>query len=92
MSQDRPAASARRFRKEPDHATLRQGAEPGITAALRAYAEEKLSRLTRYLENIVSINVVLSVEKHRQITESHVAGAGSDDPGGGGGRRPVLVH
>lgn len=40
-----------------------------ITAALRAYAEEKLSRLTRYLENIVSINVVLSVEKHRQITE-----------------------
>lgn len=40
-----------------------------ITAALRAYAEEKLSRLTRYLEHIVSINVVLSVEKHRQITE-----------------------
>ncbi len=40
-----------------------------ITPALRAYAEEKLSRLTRYLENIVTIHVVLSVEKHRQIAE-----------------------
>lgn len=40
-----------------------------ITPAIRAYAEEKLSRLTRYLENIVSMHVVLSVNKHRQITE-----------------------
>jgi putative sigma-54 modulation protein len=40
-----------------------------ITSALRAYAEEKLSRLTRYLENIVTIHVVLSVAKHRQIAE-----------------------
>ncbi len=40
-----------------------------ITPALRAYAEEKLSRLTRYLENIVTIHVVLSVAKHRQIAE-----------------------
>jgi putative sigma-54 modulation protein len=40
-----------------------------ITPALRAYAEEKLSRLTRYLENIVSMHVVLSVAKHRQIAE-----------------------
>ena len=40
-----------------------------ITPAIRAYAEEKLSRLTRYLENIVSMHVVLSVNKHRQIAE-----------------------
>jgi putative sigma-54 modulation protein len=40
-----------------------------ITPALRAYAEEKLSRLTRYLENIVTMHVVLSVSKHRQIAE-----------------------
>jgi putative sigma-54 modulation protein len=40
-----------------------------ITPALRAYAEEKLSRLTRYLENIVSLHVVLSVNKHRQTAE-----------------------
>ncbi len=40
-----------------------------ITPALRAYAEEKLSRLTRYLEHIVTLHVVLSVNKHRQIAE-----------------------
>ncbi|MBI4536993.1 MAG: ribosome-associated translation inhibitor RaiA [candidate division NC10 bacterium] len=40
-----------------------------ITDALRQYAEEKLGRLTKYLEQIVSASVVLSVEKHRQIAE-----------------------
>jgi putative sigma-54 modulation protein len=40
-----------------------------ITEALRAYAEEKVQRLTRYLESIVSGTVVLSVEKHRHIAE-----------------------
>jgi putative sigma-54 modulation protein len=40
-----------------------------VTDALRAYAEEKLRRLTKYLENIVTVHVVLSVEKHRQIAE-----------------------
>ena len=40
-----------------------------ITPALRTYTEEKLNRLTRYLENIVTIHVVLSVNKHRQTAE-----------------------
>jgi ribosome hibernation promoting factor len=40
-----------------------------ITDALRAYAEEKVQRMTRYLEHIVSATVNLSVEKHRQIAE-----------------------
>lgn len=40
-----------------------------MTEALRAYAEEKVQRLTRYLESIVSATVVLSVEKHRHIAE-----------------------
>jgi len=40
-----------------------------ITPAIRAYAQEKLSRLTRYLDSIVTIHVVLSVAKHRQIAE-----------------------
>jgi putative sigma-54 modulation protein len=40
-----------------------------ITPAIRAYAQEKLNRLTRYLENIVSMHVVLSLAKHRQIAE-----------------------
>jgi len=40
-----------------------------VTDALRSYAEEKLRRLTKYFENIVTANVVLSLEKHRQIAE-----------------------
>lgn len=41
-----------------------------ITPALRAYAEEKLLRLTKYLDNIVTGHLVLSLEKHRQIAEA----------------------
>lgn len=40
-----------------------------VTDALRSYAEEKLRRLTKYFENIVTANLVLSLEKHRQIAE-----------------------
>jgi len=40
-----------------------------ITPALRSYAEEKLTRLTKYLEHIVTGHVVLSVNKHRQTAE-----------------------
>ena len=40
-----------------------------ITDALRTYAEEKVQRMGKYLDGIVSGNVVLSVEKHRQIAE-----------------------
>ncbi len=40
-----------------------------ITDALRTYAEEKVQRMGKYLEGIGAGNVVLSVEKHRQIAE-----------------------
>lgn len=40
-----------------------------ITEALRSYAEEKLRRLSKYLENIVAVTAVLSVEKHRHLAE-----------------------
>lgn len=40
-----------------------------VTDALRTYAEEKVQRMGRYLDGIVSGHVVLSVEKHRQIAE-----------------------
>ena len=46
-----------------------KGRKLEITPAIRAYAQEKLNRLTRYLENIVSMHVVLSLAKHRQIAE-----------------------
>ena len=40
-----------------------------VTDAIRAYAEEKVQRMTRYLDHIVSGTVYLSVEKHQQIAE-----------------------
>jgi putative sigma-54 modulation protein len=40
-----------------------------VTEALHRYAEEKVQRLTKYLDQIVGAKVVLAVEKHRQIAE-----------------------
>ncbi|MFB3816783.1 MAG: ribosome hibernation-promoting factor, HPF/YfiA family [Candidatus Methylomirabilales bacterium] len=40
-----------------------------ITEPLKRYAEEKVQRLTKYLDQIVTGHVVLAVEKHRQIAE-----------------------
>lgn len=39
------------------------------TEALKRYAEEKIARLQKFVEQITSVHVVLSVEKHRQIAE-----------------------
>lgn len=46
-----------------------------VTPALRAFTEEKLDKLERHFDQIKSINVVLTVEKLRQIAEAtvHVA-------------------
>ena len=46
-----------------------KGRNVEVTDALRTYAEEKVQRMGRYLEGIGFGNVVLSVEKHRQIAE-----------------------
>ncbi len=40
-----------------------------VTDAIRAYAEEKVGRMERYLDHIVSGTVFLGVEKHRQLAE-----------------------
>ncbi len=40
-----------------------------ITEPLRHYAEEKITRLQKFVNQITSAHVVLSVEKHRQIAE-----------------------
>jgi putative sigma-54 modulation protein len=40
-----------------------------ITEPLRRYAEEKIARLQKFVNQITSVHVVLSVEKHRQIAE-----------------------
>lgn len=43
-----------------------------ITPALRAFAEEKFSKLERHFDKITSISVVLDVEKLRQIAEATI--------------------
>ncbi|MCW8398791.1 ribosome hibernation promoting factor [Legionella sp. PATHC038] len=43
-----------------------------VTPALRAYTEEKFDKLERHFDHITSINVVLNVEKLRQIAEATV--------------------
>jgi len=39
------------------------------TDALRNYAIEKLTKLTRYIDKLMEANIVLSLEKHRHIAE-----------------------
>lgn len=43
-----------------------------VTPALRAFTEEKFDRLERHFEHINGINVILDVEKLRQIAEATV--------------------
>ncbi|CAM2742078.1 ribosome-associated, sigma 54 modulation protein [Legionella steigerwaltii] len=43
-----------------------------VTPALRAFTEEKFDKLERHFDHIKSINVVLNVEKLRQIAEATV--------------------
>ena len=40
-----------------------------ITEALRRYAEEKVARLQRFVDQITSVHVILMIEKYRQIAE-----------------------
>ncbi|MDE2179814.1 MAG: ribosome-associated translation inhibitor RaiA [candidate division NC10 bacterium] len=39
------------------------------TEALKRYAEDKIARLQKFVNQITSAHVILSVEKHRQIAE-----------------------
>lgn len=43
-----------------------------ITPALKSFAEEKLSRLQHRFNNILSVNVILHVEKLSHIAEATV--------------------
>ena len=48
-----------------------------VTTALREFVNTKLEKLERHFDQISSINVVLSVEKQRQMADAtiHIAGA-----------------
>ncbi|STY30478.1 ribosome-associated, sigma 54 modulation protein [Legionella wadsworthii] len=43
-----------------------------VTPALRTFTEEKFDKLERHFDQIKSINVVLNVEKLRQIAEATI--------------------
>ena len=47
-----------------------------ITPALRAYVTEKMQRLSRHFDHVISISVILKVEKLEQLAESTVNAGG----------------
>jgi putative sigma-54 modulation protein len=49
-----------------------------ITPALRDYVANKLERITRHFDNVIDVNVILSVDKLKQKAEVTVHLAGKD--------------
>jgi putative sigma-54 modulation protein len=47
-----------------------------VTPALRAYVTEKLQRISRHFDHVISINVILNVERHQKEAEATVHAAG----------------
>lgn len=47
-----------------------------LTPALRAYVTEKLQRLSKHFDHLISIDVILKVEKLDQMAEATVQAAG----------------
>ena len=47
-----------------------------VTPALRAYVTEKMQRLTRHFDHVISVNVILKVEKLEQNAEATVNAPG----------------
>ncbi|WP_369602569.1 ribosome-associated translation inhibitor RaiA [Hahella sp. SMD15-11] len=49
-----------------------------LTDALKSYVNEKMERLERHFDQIIGIDVTLSVEKERQKAEANVRIRGND--------------
>jgi putative sigma-54 modulation protein len=49
-----------------------------ITPAIRSYVLEKLGRMTRHFDQVIDLNVIMSVEKLRHKVEASVHVAGRD--------------
>ncbi len=47
-----------------------------VSPALRAYVTEKMQRLSRHFDHVISIDVILNVEKLDQIAEASVNAGG----------------
>jgi len=51
-----------------------------VTPALRAYATEKLQRISRHFDHVISIDVILKVENHVKFAEGKINAAGTPKP------------
>ncbi|MEO8991626.1 MAG: ribosome-associated translation inhibitor RaiA [Nitrosospira sp.] len=49
-----------------------------VTPAMRDYVTSKLTRVMRHVDNVIDINVILSVEKLKQTAEANVHVPGKD--------------
>ncbi|GLR63183.1 ribosome hibernation promoting factor [Marinospirillum insulare] len=49
-----------------------------LTPALREFVENKFAKLERFFDQIISIQVTLTIDKLRQIAESDIKIAGGD--------------
>ena len=48
-----------------------------VTPALRAYVTEKLQRISRHFDHVISIDVILKVENHSKFAEGKINAAGT---------------
>lgn len=51
-----------------------------VTPALRAYVTEKLQRIYRHFDHVISIDVILKVENHHKQAEGKINAAGAGKP------------
>jgi len=51
-----------------------------VTPALRAYVTEKLQRIFRHFDHVISIDVILKVENHNKFAEGKINAAGTGKP------------
>lgn len=49
-----------------------------VTDALRSFAQERLGKMTPYLDDLIDVHIVFSVEKHRHLAEVSVKTRRSD--------------
>ena len=49
-----------------------------LTTALKDYVNQKAERLGRHFEKVTNVNVILTVEKQRQMAEANIHVSGKD--------------
>ena len=49
-----------------------------VSDALRVFTEERIEKMTSYLDDIIDVHVTLSVEKHRHSAEVSIKTRGGD--------------